>query len=326
MREFVHEPMKTRSMRMSAIAGARLEPHVRRARARSAARSSGIGDVRRIGDTAGHGDDHAGVRAPRDLRDESPRHRPRPRGRRSRRRRSAAPASARAPAPSRRPWARPGRPSMYAKVVSSGATMPARAPPSIDMLQTVIRLSMESARIASPAYSMTWPCPPPTPIWPIAARIMSLAVTPGARVPVERDPHRLRLALRQALRRQHVLDLGRADAEGKRTEGPVGRGVAVAADDRHAGLRQAELGTDHVDDALAAGAGRVERDAELLAVAAQRVELRLRQRGRSPARRRSGRCGPSSRRSDRAGAPCVRRGAGRRRPARTSPRGRDADR
>ena len=77
----------------------------------------------------------------------------------------------------------PERPSTYAKVVSSGATMPARAPPSIDMLQTVIRLSMDSARIASPAYSMTWPAPPPTPIRPIAARIMSLAVTPGARAP-----------------------------------------------------------------------------------------------------------------------------------------------
>ena len=33
--------------------------------------------------------------------------------------------------------------------------MPARAPASIDMLQTVIRSSMLSARIASPVYSST---------------------------------------------------------------------------------------------------------------------------------------------------------------------------
>src|SRR5699024_5044441 len=37
-----------------------------------------------------------------------------------------------------------GRPLTYSKVVSSGAIMPARAPASIDMLQMVIRPSMES--------------------------------------------------------------------------------------------------------------------------------------------------------------------------------------
>jgi hypothetical protein len=35
------------------------------------------------------------------------------------------------------------------------AIRPARAPPSIDMLQIVMRPSIDSARIASPAYSMT---------------------------------------------------------------------------------------------------------------------------------------------------------------------------
>jgi hypothetical protein len=39
-------------------------------------------------------------------------------------------------------------------VVSSGAIMPARAPASIDMLQTVMRASIDIARTASPAYSM----------------------------------------------------------------------------------------------------------------------------------------------------------------------------
>src|SRR6185437_2681201 len=35
-----------------------------------------------------------------------------------------------------------GRPATYSKVVSSGAISPARAPPSIDMLQIVIRCSI----------------------------------------------------------------------------------------------------------------------------------------------------------------------------------------
>ena len=42
-------------------------------------------------------------------------------------------------------------------MVSSGATMPARAPASMDMLQSVMRPSIEKPRIASPAYSKTWP-------------------------------------------------------------------------------------------------------------------------------------------------------------------------
>ena len=40
--------------------------------------------------------------------------------------------------------------AMYSNVVSSGAIIPARAPPSIDMLQTVIRPSIESAVMAGP--------------------------------------------------------------------------------------------------------------------------------------------------------------------------------
>ncbi len=76
-----------------------------------------------------------------------------------------------------------GRPSSQAKVVSSGATMPARAPASIDMLQIVIRPSMESDRMVEPRYSITWPTPPPVPMRPIRARMTSLAVTPAGRSP-----------------------------------------------------------------------------------------------------------------------------------------------
>ncbi len=49
-------------------------------------------------------------------------------------------------------------------VVSSGATMPARPPASIDMLQTVSRPSIDRPRMALPAYSMTWPTAPAAPI------------------------------------------------------------------------------------------------------------------------------------------------------------------
>ena len=47
----------------------------------------------------------------------------------------------------------------------------------------------------------------------------------------------------------------------------------VAADDRHAGLGQAELRADDVHDALLDVAERVQPDAELLGVAAQRLDL-----------------------------------------------------
>ncbi len=53
-----------------------------------------------------------------------------------------------------------GRPLRYSKVVSSGATMPPLAPHSIAMLHTVMRPSILSARIASPANSMKYPVPP----------------------------------------------------------------------------------------------------------------------------------------------------------------------
>src|SRR5437879_3814293 len=79
-----------------------------------------------------------------------------------------------------------GRPSRYAKVTSSGAIIPARAPASIDMLHIVMRSSIESARIASPVYSITWPVAPAVPIRPMRARMRSLAETPERRAPVMR--------------------------------------------------------------------------------------------------------------------------------------------
>ena len=100
------------------------------------------------------------------------------------------------------------------------------------------------------------------------------------------DPHRARLVLDHALRREHVLDLARADAEGERAEGAVRGGVRVAADDRHARLGDAELGADHVHDALAVGAERVDGDAELRAVALERLDLHARELVLDPRRDR----------------------------------------
>ena len=160
-----------------------------------------------------------------------------------------------------------------AKVVSSGAIMPARPPPSIVMLQTVIRPSIESAadRLAGVLDDVAGHAAHAEPAQ--RAEDQVLGRDAEAELSLVVDPHRARLVLDHALRGQHVLDLARADPEGQRTEGAVGGGVGVAADDRHAGLGDAQLRADHVHDPLASGAQRVERDAELRAVALERLHL-----------------------------------------------------
>ena len=143
-------------------------------------------------------------------------------------------------------------------MVSSGAISPARAPASIDMLQTVMRPSIDSARIADPRYSMTEPMPPPVPMRAddredhVLGRHARGAASPSTVIAMV--PGRV---LRQRLGGEHVLDLARADAEGERAERAVGRGVAVAAHDGHARLGEALLGADDVHDALAGVAHRV---------------------------------------------------------------------
>ncbi len=87
------------------------------------------------------------------------------------------------------------------------------------------------------------------------------------------DQHRLRLALHEALGREHVFDLARPDPERERTERAVRRGMRVAAHDRHPRLRDSQFGADHVDDSLVLGAERVDRDLELRAVALERLHL-----------------------------------------------------
>ena len=83
----------------------------------------------------------------------------------------------------------PGRVLRYAKVVSSGAIRPALEPASTDMLHSVMRASIESASIASPRYSMTWPWPPAVPTCAMKASTRSLAVTPAGQPAGHGDRH-----------------------------------------------------------------------------------------------------------------------------------------
>ena len=100
----------------------------------------------------------------------------------------------------------------------------------------------------------------------------------------------LRLALEQRLGREDHLDLAGPDPERERPERPVGRRVGVAADDGHAGLRQAELRADDVDDALGVAAEGMDRDAEVRAVGLELLDLgrRLHVDHREAARRGGG--------------------------------------
>ncbi len=72
--------------------------------------------------------------------------------------------------------------------------------------------------------------------------------------------HRGRLGLPQRLGREHVLNLGGADAERERAERTVRRCVAVTANDGHARLSKPELRADHVDHALLGAAEWIQRD------------------------------------------------------------------
>ena len=125
-------------------------------------------------------------------------------------------------------------------MVSSGAIMPARAPASMDMLQTVMRSSIDERAMAAPRYSSTWPVPPDDADLADDGEDQVLGGDARARsAPVDVDGEGLRPALQQALRGEHVADFGRADAEGEGAERAMRAGVAVAADDGLARLRDA---------------------------------------------------------------------------------------
>ena len=128
---------------------------------------------------------------------------------------------------------------------------------------------------------MTWPVPPAVPISPMIGEDDVLGADAGRQRAVDGDAHVLRLLLDQRLGGEHMLDLRGADAVGERAEGAVRRGVAVAADDGHAGQGEALLGADDVDDALALVALVEILDAEIAGVLGQRLDLRWRLSGSS---------------------------------------------
>ena len=101
---------------------------------------------------------------------------------------------------------------------------------------------------------------------------------PGGQRTIHRDAPHLERVDRQTLRRQHVPHLRRADTDRHRAKRAVGRGVAVAARDRHPRLRQPQLRPDDVHDALPVAVEIPQRDAELRAVPLERRQHRLGQR------------------------------------------------
>ena len=82
----------------------------------------------------------------------------------------------------------------------------------------------------------------------------------------------------QALRGQHMLDIGSAHPKRQSSKCTVRTGVRVTRHHGHAGQRGALLRPHHMDDALGLAAQAVEGDAELLAVDAQLAHLGARQR------------------------------------------------
>ena len=166
-----------------------------------------------------------------------------------------------------------GRPITYSNVVSSGAIMPGAAA-ALDRHVADGHPALHRERLDRRAGELD----------DVADRSVDADLTDrgedqvlGRDAEPERalvaDPHRSRLGLDEALGREHVLDLARADPEGERAERAVRRGVGVAADDRHPRLGDAELRSDHVHDPLVLGAERVQGDPELGAVALERLHL-----------------------------------------------------
>ena len=107
----------------------------------------------------------------------------------------------------------------------------------------------------------------------ISARMMSLTATPGRSAPLSLTRMRLLLALAQRLRCEYAFTLARADAEGDGAEGAVRRGMAVAADQRHARQGEAEFRPDDVHDAVPIVLHSDVVDAETLAVGPQPRDL-----------------------------------------------------
>ena len=131
-----------------------------------------------------------------------------------------------------------GRPRRYSYVVSSGALDEAgpRAPPSIDMLQTVMRFSIDSDRTTSPVIldAIT----DAATRGDLADEVQDHIFGRDARgeTAIDAQLECFGFRLQQRLSGHDVLHFTRADAERKGAESAMGRRMAVATNDRHAGL------------------------------------------------------------------------------------------
>ena len=106
---------------------------------------------------------------------------------------------------------------------------------------------------------------------------------------VDTDLHWLHSLHRQALRREHVLDVGGTDAECQGGERPVRAGMRIPRHNAHARQRCALLGADDVDDALAVIVESEFSDREIHAIARELLDLRARHRISDPELARGGR-------------------------------------
>ena len=120
---------------------------------------------------------------------------------------------------------------------------------------------------------MTWPVPPAVPISPMMARMMSLAVDARRQRAVDLDAHVLGLGWISVCVASTCSTSEVPMPKRERAEGAMGRGVAVAADDRRAGQGEALLRPDDVHDALAQVEFVVIFDAEFARVLGQFLDL-----------------------------------------------------
>ncbi len=100
-----------------------------------------------------------------------------------------------------------------------------------------------------------------------------MADTPGTERTLDTDAQGVWLALQQALAGQHMTHFGGADAEGQRAERAVCGGMAVTADDGHAGLGGAQFGSDDMHDAAVLTVPAKQLDAILGAIPLQGFDL-----------------------------------------------------
>ena len=98
----------------------------------------------------------------------------------------------------------------------------------------------------------------------------------GGKLTLDLDQHVLGLFLDQRLRREDMFDLGCSDTVGQGAEGTVRGGMAVAANDGHARLGPALLGSNDVDDTLTRIVYIIDFNPEVLGVLAERFHLNAR--------------------------------------------------